>query len=292
MAPPRNRRPGFSRRAQYGLFAGYVLAVSGIVVGLALVLIARFDPQGFGLLRAGATDATAPASGVGRALVRGVGAIGGDIGAYLDAAAQNRALRAELARDRTLLTNARALVHENRRLARLVRLAQIEPATVVATRIVASSAMSVRRTATIEAGALAGVRTGQPVRSPEGLIGRVQDVGQISARVVLLTDGGNTIPVRSARGGAPALTVGTGEDVLEVRGLAAGANPFRRGDLLVTSGTGGVYPPNVPVAVVTRVSGDRAVAMPTADPARIDFALVLAAAPAPPASPAAAAPAP
>lgn len=267
-----------------------MLAVSGIVVGLALVLIARFDPQGFGLLRAGTIDATTPASGIGRTIVRGLGAIGGDITAYLDAANQNRSLRAELARDRIALINARALVHENRRLERLVRLAQNEPATVAATRIVASSPMSVRRTATIEAGALAGVRTGQPVRSPEGLVGRVLDVGRISARVILLTDGGNTIPVRLARGGAPALTVGTGEGTLDVRGLAAGANPFRRGDLLVTSGTGGVYPPNVPVAVVTGVSGDRAVALPTADPARIDFALVLQSAPAlpppPPAAPA------
>ncbi len=277
--PPRNRRPGFSRRAQYGLFAGYVLAVSGVVVGLALILIARFDPQGFGLLRSGASDVTVPASGVGRTLVRGVAAIGSGVGDYLNAASQNRALRAEVARDRVTLINARAFTHENARLKQLLHLAQNEPDTIVATRIVSSTAMSVRRLAMIEAGALSGVRPGQPVRAPEGLIGRVLETGHISARVVLLTDGGNTIPVRLARGGAPALAIGSGEDALDVRGLAAGASPFRRGDLLVTSGTGGVYPPNIPVAVVTSVNGDRATAMPTADPAAIDFAFVLRLAP-------------
>ncbi|HET8611874.1 MAG TPA: rod shape-determining protein MreC, partial [Sphingomonas sp.] len=38
-APTRNRRPGFSRRAQYGLFLSYVVAVTGILVGLGLVIV-------------------------------------------------------------------------------------------------------------------------------------------------------------------------------------------------------------------------------------------------------------
>jgi rod shape-determining protein MreC len=57
--------------------------------------------------------------------------------------------------------------------------------------------------------------------------------------------------------------------------LEVGHNPFRRGDVLVTSGVGGVYPPNIPVAMVVRVDGDRTFAKPLADPARADFAMVL-----------------
>jgi rod shape-determining protein MreC len=61
-----------------------------------------------------------------------------------------------------------------------------------------------------------------------------------------------------------------------------GGPGFRRGDLLVTSGVGGVFPPDLPVAVVTSTSGEIATALPLAAPAKLDFALVLPQAPAPP----------
>jgi rod shape-determining protein MreC len=285
LASPRNRRPGFSRRAQYGLFVGYVIAVIGIVVGVALILMARFDPQGFTVLRMGASDLTTPASSAGRSVLRSFGSLGQSVSAYLDAAAQNRALRDELARSRVALVNARVMAHENARLKQLLRLAENVPEKVAATRIVASSAMGVRRFATIDAGASSGVRPGQPVRAPEGLVGRVVTTGRISARVMLLSDSGNTVPVRLARGGAPALVIGSGSNLLDLRALAAGQSPFRRGDIVVTSGIGGVYPPGIPVAVVVRVSGDRAEGYPIADPAKIDYAIVLQSAPALPPPP-------
>ncbi len=51
MAPPKNRRPGFSRRAQYGLFLGYVIAAAGALVGAILLVISAIDPTGFASLR-------------------------------------------------------------------------------------------------------------------------------------------------------------------------------------------------------------------------------------------------
>ncbi|HEX8445817.1 MAG TPA: rod shape-determining protein MreC, partial [Sphingomonas sp.] len=63
MAPPKHRRPGFSRRAQYGLFAGYVIATVGVIVALALVAAWRLDPAAFAAIRGVALDATAPITG-------------------------------------------------------------------------------------------------------------------------------------------------------------------------------------------------------------------------------------
>ncbi|RYD82563.1 MAG: rod shape-determining protein MreC, partial [Sphingomonadales bacterium] len=90
----------------------------------------------------------------------------------------------------------------------------------------------------------------------------------------LLTDGETAVPVRIVRNGTAGLATGQGDGSMEIRGLIAGGSPFRRGDIAVTSGTGGVYTPNIPVAVVTEVRSDRAIAMPLADPARADFAAV------------------
>lgn len=292
MAPPSSRRPGFSRRAQYGLFIGYVVAIAGVMAGLALILVAVLDPSGFSLLRGAALDLTSPISAGARAGVRGGGDAVARIGDWWRAGEQNDALRRELADARRRLVEARVVTAENARLRRLTRLSDGTPARVAAVRIVASSAGDTRRLATITAGRMAGVMPGMPVRAAEGLVGRVIEAGQIAARVQLLTDGGSVVPVRRLADGSAALAAGRGDGLIELRPLSAGANPFRPGDLVVTSGTGGVFPPNVPTAIVVERREDVALARPLADPAALDFAIVERpyVAPAPP--PAAIAPPP
>lgn len=275
MAPPRHRRPGFSRRAQYGLFAAYVVAVAGIVVALLLVLVARFDPQGFAVIRSAAIDITAPVTTMGRNAINGAASIGDGISAYWRAGSQNEELRRELEASRARLVEARAIDFENRRLKRLLGLVGDGRETVAVVRIVGSTASSTHRLVTLSAGSASGVRPGQPVHSAEGLIGRVIETGRISSRVLLITDGSSTVPVQIIRSGAAALATGQGNGMIELRSLIAGQTPFRRGDVVMTTGAGGIYPAGIPVAVVTSVSRDAAVGAPLADPAKLDFAVVL-----------------
>ncbi|HEX7929951.1 MAG TPA: rod shape-determining protein MreC, partial [Sphingomicrobium sp.] len=56
--------------------------------------------------------------------------------------------------------------------------------------------------------------------------------------------------------------------------LEVGRNPFKRGDIIITSGTGGLYPPLVPIARVVKLDDDGAVALPLADPSTTSFAIV------------------
>ncbi len=275
MAPPNDRRPGgFSRRRQYGLFAAYVVAVLGLLLGILLLLVQRFDPVGFALIRGATADVTRPVSAGGRYVYRGGSAVTGGVTAYFNALSENREMRSELAIARRKLMAARAMAGENARLKRLLRLRESGSPQVTLARIVASTPSSIRRFGMLDAGYGHGVRAGQPVRGPDGLIGRVTEVGQFSSRVLLLTDQGNVVPVRLARDGLPALATGTGNGQMELKALIAGNSDFRRGDLVVTSGTGGLYPPNVPVAVVTRIVADGAIAHPVADPNRLDLAIV------------------
>ena len=62
MAPPSNRRSGFSRRAQYTTFFSYAAGVAGALVGLVLLAIAIFSPGAFSVLNSVAADATEPAA--------------------------------------------------------------------------------------------------------------------------------------------------------------------------------------------------------------------------------------
>jgi rod shape-determining protein MreC len=274
MARPSNRRPGHSRRAQYGLFIGYVVTVSGAVVALLLLILSAVDPQGFGAFKGAVSDTTMPIASAGRSIVSGVGSVGETMASYIDAASKVRRLEAEAQVNATRLIQARATAFENERLKRLLGLKEqgIEPVTVG--RLIGSTGSSIRRYAILDAGYIHGVRGGMPVRGPYGLIGRIANAGAISARVALITDGGTVIPVRRAQDGLPAIATGTGDGEIDIRTLGAEASPFKRGDVLVTSGTGGVYHPNIPVAVVSRVTRETTYARPIADASRFDFAMV------------------
>src|SRR4051812_17944765 len=274
MAPPKNRRLGFSRRAHFGLFLGYVVAVGAALIAMLLLAISIVDPRGFAALRGAALDLTAPVAGAGRSVGGFFSGIGEGISNYWQAGSENADLKQQLAATQRELIRPQALDFDNRRLLALLGLARTAQDEVTVARIVGSSYDSPRRLATLSAGSNAGVTPGQPVRSPDGLIGRVIETGRWAARVMMITDGASNVPVRLVRDGTPALAVGRGDGTIELRTLEVGQNPFRIGDILVTSGVGGLFPPNIPVAVVTTSENDVAVARPIASPARTDFAIV------------------
>jgi rod shape-determining protein MreC len=274
MAPPSKRRPGFSRRAQYGLFLGYVIAVGGIMIAVLLLIISMLDPRGFSALKGVALDATAPVSMAGRSVVRGVTDGGATISNYFTAASQNAGLKRQIEASQQKLLEADAIILENRRLKNLLKLSDQMTDEIATARIVGSTFASGRQFATLSAGSARGIAIGQPVRAPEGLIGRVLETGRHAARILLITDGASNVPVKLLRDGTPALATGRGDGLIDIKPLEVGANNFRHHDIFVTSGTGGIYPPNIPVAVVASVTPDDTIARPLANPARIDFAIV------------------
>lgn len=275
MAPPSTRRPGFSRRAQYGLFLGYVVAVGGVLLSLLLLVIAVIDPSGYNALKGAALDATAPVSAGGRSVTNFFGGIGEGVSNYMRAGSQNDELKRRLEATQRALVKARATELENRQLKALLRLTREVEDEVVVTRIVGSTFDSARRLATLSAGASSGVAPGQPVRSADGLIGRIVETGRWASRALLVSDGASNIPVRLVRDGTPAIAAGRGDGRLDLKTLEVGKNPFRRGDILVTSGVGGIFPPGIPVAIVTGVNGEETTAKPLADPSTVDHAVVL-----------------
>ncbi|MEN2790942.1 rod shape-determining protein MreC [Sphingomonas oligophenolica] len=274
MAPSRNRRPGFSRRAQYGLFLGYVIAVAGSLVGAVLLALATLDPPAFAALRASMAEVTTPVSSGIAGVGRGIASVPSSIGSYVAVRDKNVALQKQLDDIHAMLMRARSLSYENRRLKSLLHMREYIAGPVVAARLVSSSAASTRRYAVLNAGSWQGVRVGQPVRGPEGLIGRILETGPNSSRVLLLSDPESIVPVRRTRDGLPALAAGRGDGLLDIRSAASAAIAFEPGDVFVTSGAGGIYSPNVPVAQVIRRSRDIALARTYAQPDTLDFALV------------------
>ena len=274
MARPPSRRPGINRKAQYSLFASYVVAVAGAVAGLLLVVIAIFDPTGFAGLRTVTAEVTRPVSVGLKNMVSGISSVDEVLAAYWRAGSQNVSLRRQVETNRNRIIEARAIAQENARLKRLLKLVDEDQSDLLTARLISSTSGSTRRFARLNAGRWQGVRPGMPVRAAEGLVGRVDSTTPNTAEVLLLTDTGNIVPVHRANDSVPAISTGAGDGSLEIRALSAGRNPFKPGDLLVTSGIGGIYQPNIPVAVVVRVQGEIAWGFPLANPSRIDAVVV------------------
>jgi len=165
---------------------------------------------------------------------------------------------------------------ENARLRRLLAVRDLQPAVVVTARIVSSSASSSRRFGLLNAGTWQGVREGQPVQGPNGLVGRVLEVGPNTARVLLLTDPESIVPVRRLRDGLPALAAGRGDGLVDIRVIDTDDAHFKAGDIFVTSGSGGIFGPGVLVARTVRAGPETAPAKPFARPDATDLVAVRA----------------
>ena len=274
VAPRAGSRPGLSRRAQYGAFFALIATIAGVVVGLMMLALSLIAPQSYAAVRGAALDLTAPLSGALREVTSTVDGLGSGATDYWDAARQNGELRRV---NRALLqrmVEARAIHLENAQLKAALQLRERSRQAVATGRIVGSSFESTRRFAVLSAGTGDGVQVGMPVRSAAGLIGRVMDAGRFASRVLLISDRSNIVPARLLRGGMPVIATGRGDGTLDIRPLEVGRNPFRPGDMIVTSGTGGLYPPLVPIARIVKLDDDGAVAIPLADPASASFAIV------------------
>ncbi|MCT2400750.1 rod shape-determining protein MreC [Novosphingobium mangrovi (ex Huang et al. 2023)] len=274
MAPPANRRSGFSRRAQYSTFFSYAAGVIGAVVGAGLIVVSIVSPEAFSGLRSAATDVTEPAGQItatGRSYGKETVA---ELAGFFTSGKEHARLERELAEAKTQLVEAKATKAENQRLKRLLALKQDEPDAVAFAHLTRSSSASTRRFATIDAGRSAGLAKGMPVRSATGLVGRVLKVGEFSALVLLITDTESLVPVRRARDGVPAFAQGNGDGTIRVRLINLGINPLKKGDVMVSSGSGGLYRPGTPMAIVTEILRDGAIARVLSNPSDTDFVMV------------------
>lgn len=270
MVTPGKRRPGSSRRAQYGTFFGYVLAIAG--AGIGIVLLAS-GGDGAALRGAASDAAAAPAKLAARGRTEGLDLMGA-IGGFLTSGSRVARLEKEVAEARVKLAEESALKEENRRLKALLTLTDSEPDPVAVARLIASTSASTRRFATLGVGTNQGVRPGMPVRSSLGLVGRVLEVGNNSARVMLITDTASSLPVRRATDGIQAYANGRGDGSLLIRLTNTGINPLKVGDAIVTSGSGGLFRPGQAVAVVTELTRDGAIAHPLSDPGMSEYVTV------------------
>ena len=244
------------RREQNLALIGAVLSGAVIATGLLLLLVSRVNPDNGGRMRAALLDVVTPVWQVVRAPVDGAARAIGWSGDYLGAVSSNRRLHTELIAARVELQRAAADRRALQQLRRLMAVRDPARAAIATARIVSATNGSVVRSAVIAAGRGDGVGSGLPVRTADGLIGRTLEAGDRATRILLLTDPASRVPVTVVRTGQPALAVGANAPLIEIRDRVGADAPLRRGDRLVTSGEGGIYPPGVPVGVIVDAASE------------------------------------
>lgn len=274
VSTPGNRRSGHSRRAQYNTFYNYLLALGGLAIGVILLVVSLGDSTAFAGARSAANGAIKPVAVAGAEARQESTTWLAVLSGYLTRGSRVANLEREVAEARVRLAEQAALKQENARLKALLAMNESDSKPVAFARLIGSTSSSTRRFATLSVGANRGVTVGMTVRSPLGLVGRVLEVGLNTSRVLLITDSESTIPVRRANDGVQAYATGQGDGTLRIRLAATGINPLKKGDAIVTSGSGGLYRPNEAVAVVVSLLSDGAIARPLSDPGMTEYVAV------------------
>lgn len=227
-----------------------------LFVALSVVLITLwFRESDTGMLhrvRAGVQTVTAPVSAAGEVVtrpVRGLFAWAGDLGVSRSQLErlrdQNERLRARVAE----LEEARI---ENVRLRKLVKLSEARDLQSIAARVIGRPTNSWEGVITIDRGTSDGVRAGMPVVGPRGLLGQTVSVTQGSAKVRLITDQRSRVAAMVQRTRAEGIVRGAVDGRLSLDFVST-ETTVRAGDVIITSGMGGVYPKGLVIGEVTEV---------------------------------------
>ena len=245
-----------------------------LAAAIGLVLIGRIDRPLVERSRAFVADLAEPFLTAIAQPISAFNAAVGWVDDILYVHEENFRLRTENARLLQWQEAARRLEQDNAALRRLLAAGPDISQTFVTGRVIADGGGTYVRTALINIGARDGVKKGQAAIGEGGFAGRVAEVGQRAARILLVTDLNSRLPVMLQEGGHRAVLTGDNSALPKLEYLPGQAKPAV-GDHVVTSGDGGQFPSGIPVGEIV-ASGDNGVRVrPFVDLGRLDFLRIM-----------------
>lgn len=251
------------------------LLVAGVALALAAAfLLWRIDNIRVERFRADLIDTVAPSLEWTARPAAAAARMVADFQSYARVYRQNAELRAELQRMQGWREAALQLEQKNAELVALNNVRLSPRLAYVTAEVLADSGSPFRQSVLVNVGRADGVADGSAVVDGLGLVGRVAGVGERTARVLLLTDGSSRAPVAVGAAGQRAILAGDNRPAPALDFLEQ-ADEVRPGDRVVTSGDGGLLPPEIPVGQVRAAPDGRLRVTPTADTRRLDYVRVL-----------------
>lgn len=166
---------------------------------------------------------------------------------------ENKRLRQENENLKQAQIKASQLAIDNQRLKKLLNVGEGQVNIIAAARVVSDNESPFFKSVLINRGTGDGVEKGQAVINEDGTVGRTINVGSSSSRVLLATDLNSRIPVKLASGGMNMILEGDNSPYPKLAFLPFGEK-LAIGDLILTSGYGMVFPPDLPVGQVVEIN--------------------------------------
>lgn len=245
-----------------------------VLLAAVIIVLGKADERMFDVLRIGLTDDAGPALDL---LSRPLGIattvidrVRGVVATYQD----NQRLERDNARLLQWQQVALRLSADNRQLRGLLKVVPKNAVSYVTARVIANSGGGYVRSVLIDAGSAEGVSRGQAAITGEGLVGRMTEVGDRAARVLLITDLNSRIPVVIEGAHSKAVLAG---DNSERPRLVYATEPgdIKVGDRVVTSGEGGVFAPDLPVEIVAALDADGPRVEPFVELSQLGYVMII-----------------
>lgn len=245
-----------------------------ILISFFMMFVGKADIAAIKELRMGSNDFLTPVIDVVSAPIRGIETMVEGVRTVASLRAENVRLRGENDLLKRWRRRAEILESENRQLRSVTGAAMVENRVPITARAVTAPGGSFAHTVLLAIGSDKNIQRGNPVVTADGLVGIVIDVGRAYTRVLLISDINARIPVILASSSWPGLAVGKNGRFLDMQFLPDEAKP-EVGELVLTSGHGGVLPNGLPVGRVEQIEDGEISIRPAVDLRQLSYVSVL-----------------
>lgn len=239
----------FSRR-------NYLIIIGLIFISMAVLTI-HFREGDDGIIHRAqrfAMAATAPLQAAVTVVLQPVRDGWDYLARFGDLKRENRELRTEVIELRGKLTATRSLKDENDRLRKIIGLKEKEDYQGIPAYVIGKPMSNWRSTVIVDRGLKDGVKRNMPAVVGGGLVGQVTEVSGSAAKVVLLNDIQSGVSVQVKRTGEVGVVKGQLKSQRLTLQYISRDSTIKKGDVVVTSGLGGIFPKGVYVGKVVSIT--------------------------------------
>lgn len=169
---------------------------------------------------------------------------------------ENRKLRRDVTQLLLERQQYREIIEENKRLKELLSLKEREPRFVAAAEVIGRGYDSLLTTIVLDKGRKSGIERGMAVVTMKGLVGKVHAVRDDYSDVLLLKDVNFSAAVRLQYSRREGILSGTGYGYCALKYIPP-EEAVMKGEVVVTSGLDGLFPPGLPVGIVGQVKKEK-----------------------------------
>lgn len=228
------------------------LLLFGVVLVLVLVFIVSSLGRGdFNLLHKLSLEVMGATQSLSTSVSGYFGGVWHDYRELINVREENRRLREELSQYKAATTSYREAVAVNVRLEKLLELKETLPDPSISARVVGLDPSLWFKTLIIDRGSSDGVERGMPAVTVEGIVGQVISSSPHYAKVLLANDPNSAVDVIVQKNRVQGIIKGDGTEF--VLHYVLRNSDVEKGDHIITSGLGGVFPKGLPVGRVAEV---------------------------------------